>query len=174
LGEIDGVEESRWRSPVGLACTTRHRRASSPRTNVVAIESLPSLHIWSWRATQAADAQRRVHAASSLPIAGGSVIQPDGWRSSDRLRADRRTLAQLIAAGARRFAARRRGGDRSGFVFEPQYHPAPGGPQADKKKGRALADAPRTARTAEAITHRRLRAHLTGAGDPPRRHRRRA
>ena len=110
---------------------------------------------------QAADAQRRVHAAFQLSrIAGGAVIRPErmeivllGFGQIGR------TLASLIGQVRRPALTLKVAAviDRSGFVFDPQGI----GPRrlaslaADKRKGRGLAGAQRgrAGSAEEAIAH---------------------
>ena len=128
-------------------------------------------------ARQAADAQRRVHAAFQLSrIAGGAVIQPErmeivllGFGQIGR------TLATLIGQVRRPALSLKVAAvvDRSGFVFDPQGigprrlaalaarqaegpRPRPGGARPRRDGGRG--DRP----------HRGIRAHPAGAGGPHR------
>jgi len=112
-------------------------------------------------ARQAAEAQRRVHAAFQLSrIAGGAVIQPErmeivllGFGQIGR------ALATLIGQVRRPALSLKVAAviDRSGFVFDPQGI----GPRrlatlaADKRKGRPLAEASRgrPGTAEEAIAH---------------------
>ena len=125
-----------WRrSPSsGSACTARRasRPACSPRSPRREDQRrrdraglVGAQHLGRRRGGQAAEAQRRIHAAFQLSrIAGGGVIQPErmevmllGFGQIGR------TLAALIGAGAPAGARRSRWPaviDRSGFVFDPQ------------------------------------------------------
>ena len=122
-------------------------------------------------ARQAAEAQRRVHAAFQLSrIAGGAVIQPErmeivllGFGQIGR------TLATLIGQVRRPALSLKVAAviDRSGFVFDPQGL----GPRrlaalaADKRKGRGLAQAARGRRRDGGggdRAHRGIRAHPAG------------
>jgi aspartokinase/homoserine dehydrogenase 1 len=112
-------------------------------------------------AADAAEAQRRIHAAFQLSrIAGGSVIRPERMEivllgfgqigralSSLLARVDRPALSLRVAAII----------DRSGFLFEPEgLTPRRLASLASaKRKGRRLADLPKgqTATTEEAISH---------------------
>ena len=126
-------------------------------------------------ARQAAEAQRRIHAAFQLSrIAGGGVIQPErmevvllGFGQIGR------TLAAMIGQVRRPALDLKVAAviDRSGFVFDPQGL----GPRrlaalaAEKRKGGRLADAParpRRHRRGGDPAHRELRAHPAGAGGP--------
>ena len=172
-GEIDGVEASPGMATIAVVGLGMHgtpgiaagvfSALAAGGINVVAIaQGSSELNISVVvEATQAGDAQRRVHAAFQLSrIAGGSVIQPErmeiilvGFGQIGR------TLAQLIGRVRRPALSLRVAAvvDRSGFVFEPQGIPPRrlAALAADKKKGRALADAPRGRRgtAEEAIAH---------------------
>jgi aspartokinase/homoserine dehydrogenase 1 len=172
-GEIDGIEVNLDMATVavvglgmhgtpGVAATVFSALAGA-KINVVAIaQGSSELNISVVvEARQAAEAQRRIHAAFQLSrIAGGGVIQPErmevillGFGQIGRALAAmvgqvRRPALDLKVAAVI---------DRSGFVFDPQGL----GPRrlaalaADKKAGGRLADAPRgRAGTAEeAVQH---------------------
>ena len=172
-GEIDGVEVSPGMATIAVVGLGMHgtpgiaagvfSALAAGGINVVAIaQGSSELNISVVvEAAEAAEAQRRVHAAFQLSrIAGGSVIQPErmeivllGFGQIGR------TLAQLIGRVRRPALSLRVAAviDRSGFVFEPQGIP----PRrlatlaADKKKGRGLAEAARGRRgtAEEAIAH---------------------
>jgi len=172
-GEIDGVELGPGMATVAVVGLGMHgtpgvaagvfSALAAAKINVVAIaQGSSELNISVVvEARQAAEAQRRIHAAFQLSrIAGGGVIRPErmevvllGFGQIGRTLAAmtgrvRRPALDLKVAGVI---------DRSGFVFDPQGL----GPRrlaalaADKKKGRRLADAPRgrAATAEEAIRH---------------------
>jgi aspartokinase/homoserine dehydrogenase 1 len=171
--EIDGVEVSPGMATIAVVGLGMHgtpgiaagvfSALAAGGINVVAIaQGSSELNISVVvEARQAADAQRRIHAAFQLSrIAGGSVIQPEhmevillGFGQIGRTlaaqigRVRRPALSLKVAAVI----------DRSGFVFDPQGI----GPRrlaslaAEKRKGRGLADMPRgkAATAEEAIAH---------------------
>jgi aspartokinase/homoserine dehydrogenase 1 len=172
-GEIDGVELSLDMATVAVVGLGMHgtpgvaaavfTALAAAKINVVAIaQGSSELNISVVvEARQAAEAQRRIHAAFQLSrIAGGGVIQPErmevillGFGQIGRSLATmvgqvRRPALDLKVAGII---------DRSGFVFDPQGL-APrrlAALVAEKKKGVRLADAPRgrAATAEEAIQH---------------------
>jgi aspartokinase/homoserine dehydrogenase 1 len=171
--EIDGVEVSPGMATIAVVGLGMHgtpgvaagvfSALAAGGINVVAIaQGSSELNISVVvEARQAADAQRRIHAAFQLSrIAGGAVIQPEhmevillGFGQIGRAlaaqigRVRRPALSLKVAAVI----------DRSGFVFDPQGI----GPRrlaslaAGKRKGRRLADMPRgkAAAAEEAIAH---------------------
>ena len=171
--EIDGVEVSPGMATIAVVGLGMHgtpgiaagvfSALAAGGINVVAIaQGSSELNISVVvEARQAADAQRRIHAAFQLSrIAGGSVIQPEhmevillGFGQIGRTlaaqigRVRRPALSLKVAAVI----------DRSGFVFDPQGI----GPRrlaslaAGKRKGRRLADMARgkAATAEEAIAH---------------------
>lgn len=172
-GEIDGVDVAPGMATVavvglGMAGTPGvaagvFSALAAGKINVVAIaQGSSELNISVVvEARQAADAQRRIHAAFQLSrIAGGGVIQPErmeivllGFGQIGR------ALATLVGRVRRpaldlRIAAVV---DRSGFVFDPQGLGARrlAALAAEKKKGRRLADAPggQAATAEEAVRH---------------------
>jgi aspartokinase/homoserine dehydrogenase 1 len=134
-GEIDGVEVSPGMATIAVVGLGMHgtpgiaagvfSALAAGKINVVAIaQGSSELNISVVVETrQAADAQRRVHAAFQLSrIAGGGVIQPErmeivllGFGQIGR------TLATLIGQVRRPALALKVAGviDRSGFVFDP-------------------------------------------------------
>ncbi|HEY7612930.1 MAG TPA: bifunctional aspartate kinase/homoserine dehydrogenase I [Gemmatimonadales bacterium] len=172
-GEIDGVELSPGMATIAVVGLGMHgtpgiaagvfSALAGGGINVVAIaQGSSELNISVVvEAAQAAEAQRRVHAAFQLSrIAGGSVIRPErmeiillGFGQIGR------TLTQLIGRVRRPALALRVAAviDRSGFVFEPQGIPPKrlAALAGEKRKGRSLAESPRgRAGTAEeAISH---------------------
>jgi aspartokinase/homoserine dehydrogenase 1 len=172
-GEIDGVELSPGMATIAVVGLGMHgtpgiaagvfSALAAGGINVVAIaQGSSELNISVVvEAAQAAEAQRRVHAAFQLSrIAGGSVIRPErmeiillGFGQIGR------TLTQLIGRVRRPALALRVAAviDRSGFVFEPQGIPPKrlAALAGEKRKGRSLAESPRgRAGTAEeAISH---------------------
>lgn len=172
-GEIDGVELSPGMATVavvglgmagtpGVAAATFGALAAGG-INVVAIaQGSSELNISVVVAAgEAAEAQRRIHAAFQLSrIAGGAVIRPErmeivllGFGQIGRC------LASLIGRVRRPALSLRVAAiiDRSGFVFDPQ---GLGSRRllslaAEKRKGRPLADASkgRAATAEEAIAH---------------------
>jgi bifunctional aspartokinase / homoserine dehydrogenase 1 len=160
-GEIDGVEVAPEMATVAVVGLGMHgtpgvaagvfSALAAGRINVVAIaQGSSELNISVVvEARQAADAQRRIHAAFQLSrIAGGGVIQPErmevillGFGQIGRSLATmvgqvRRPALDLKVAGVI---------DRSGYVFDPQGI-APrrlAALAADKRKGGRLADTPR-------------------------------
>jgi aspartokinase/homoserine dehydrogenase 1 len=112
-------------------------------------------------AAEAAEAQRRIHAAFQLSrIAGGAVIQPErmeivllGFGQIGR------TLASLLARVRRQALSLRVAAviDRSGYVFDPQGLSSRrlAALAAEKRRGRPLAQAPkgRAGTAEEAIAH---------------------
>ncbi len=174
--EIDGVEVSPGMATIAVVGLGMHgtpgiaagvfSALAAGGINVVAIaQGSSELNISVVvEARQAAEAQRRIHAAFQLSrIAGGAVIQPEhmevillGFGQIGRTlaaqigRVRRPALSLKVAAVI----------DRSGFVFEPKGI----GPRrlaslaAEKRKGRRLSDMPRgKAATAEAAI-----AHIAG------------
>ena len=174
--EIDGVEVSPGMATIAVVGLGMHgtpgiaagvfSALAAGGINVVAIaQGSSELNISVVvEARQAAEAQRRIHAAFQLSrIAGGAVIQPEhmevillGFGQIGRTlaaqigRVRRPALSLKVAAVI----------DRSGFVFEPKGI----GPRrlaslaAEKRKGRRLSDMPRgKAATAEAAI-----AHVAG------------
>jgi aspartokinase/homoserine dehydrogenase 1 len=172
-GEIDGVEVTSDMATIAVVGLGMHgtpgiaagvfSALAAGGINVVAIaQGSSELNISVVvEASQAAEAQRRVHAAFQLSrIAGGSVIQPErmeivllGFGQIGR------TLATLIGQVRRPALSLKVAAviDRSGFMFDPQGI----GPRrlaalaADKRKGRALASLPRgrAGSAQEAISH---------------------
>ncbi len=172
-GEIDGVEVSPDMATIAVVGLGMHgtpgiaagvfSALAAGGINVVAIaQGSSELNISVVvEAGQAADAQRRIHAAFQLSrIAGGAVIQPErmeivllGFGQIGRALATligqvhRPALSLKVAAVV----------DRSGFVFDPQGI----GPRrlaalaAHKRKGRGLAQAARgrPGTAEEAIAH---------------------
>ena len=158
-GEIDGVEVSPGMATIAVVGLGMHgtpgvaagvfSALAAGRINVVAIaQGSSELNISVVvSAAQAAEAQRRIHAAFQLNrIAGGAVIQPErmevillGFGQIGR------TLATLLSQVRRPALSLRVAAviDRSGFVFDPQGI----GPRrlaalaADKRRGRPLAAA---------------------------------
>ena len=156
-GEIDGVEVSPEMATIAVVGLGMHgtpgiaagvfSALAAGGINVVAIaQGSSELNISVVvEARQAAEAQRRVHAAFQLSrIAGGAVIQPErmelvllGFGQIGR------TLAAMIGQVRRPALALKVAAviDRSGFVFDPQGI----GPRrlatlaAEKRKGRNLA-----------------------------------
>jgi aspartokinase/homoserine dehydrogenase 1 len=172
-GEIDGVELNLGMATVAVVGLGMHgtpgvaaavfSALAGARINVVAIaQGSSELNISVVvEAQQAAEAQRRIHAAFQLSrIAGGGVIQPErmevvllgfgqiGRTLAGMLERVRRPALDLKVAAVI---------DRSGFVFDPQGI----GPRRlaslaqEKRKGRRLADLPRgrAANAEEAIGH---------------------
>ena len=172
-GEIDGVEVSPDMATIAVVGLGMHgtpgiaagvfSALAAGGINVVAIaQGSSELNISVVvEARQAAEAQRRIHAAFQLSrIAGGAVIQPErmeivllGFGQIGR------TLATLIGQVRRPALSLKVAAviDRSGFVFDPQGI----GPRrlatlaAGKRKGRALAQAARgrSGTAEEAIAH---------------------
>ncbi|HET6577342.1 MAG TPA: bifunctional aspartate kinase/homoserine dehydrogenase I, partial [Gemmatimonadales bacterium] len=172
-GEIDGVELGPGMATVAVVGLGMHgtpgvaaavfSALAAARINVAAIaQGSSELNISVVvEARQAAEAQRRIHAAFQLSrIAGGGVIQPErmevvllGFGQIGR------TLATMMGRVRRPALDLRVAAviDRSGFVFDPQGL----GPRrlaalaAEKKKGRRLAELPRgrAATAEEAIRH---------------------
>ncbi len=172
-GEIDGVELGTGMATVavvglgmqgtpGVAAAVFSALAAA-RINVVAIaQGSSELNISVVvEARQAAEAQRRIHAAFQLSrIAGGGVIQPErmelvllGFGQIGR------TLAGMIGRVRRPALDLRVAAviDRSGFVFDPQGLGSRrlAALAAEKKKGRRLAELPRAraATAEEAVRH---------------------
>jgi aspartokinase/homoserine dehydrogenase 1 len=171
--EIDGVEVSLGMATVAVVGLGMHgtpgvaagvfSALASGNLNVVAIaQGSSELNISVVvAASDAAEAQRRIHAGFQLSrIAGGSVIRPErmevvllGFGQIGRAlasllaRVDRPALSLRVAAVI----------DRSGFVFDPEgISPRRlAGLAAQKRKGRRLADLPkgRTATAEEAVAH---------------------
>jgi bifunctional aspartokinase / homoserine dehydrogenase 1 len=172
-GEIDGVEVVEGMATVavvglGMAGTPGiaagvFSALGAGGINVVAIaQGSSELNISIVvSAKEAAEAQRRIHAAFQLSrIAGGAVIRPErmevvllGFGQIGR------TLATLIGQVRRPALSLRVAAviDRSGFVFDPQGLSSRrlATLAADKRKRRPLAEAPkgRTATAEEAIAH---------------------
>jgi bifunctional aspartokinase / homoserine dehydrogenase 1 len=172
-GEIDGIELGTGMATVAVVGLGMHgtpgvaaavfSALAGAKINVVAIaQGSSELNISVVvEARQAAEAQRRIHAAFQLSrIAGGGVIQPErmelvllGFGQIGR------TLAGMIGRVRRPALDLRVAAviDRSGFVFDPQGL----GPRrlaalaAEKKKGRRLAELPRAraATAEEAVRH---------------------
>ena len=172
-GEIDGVEVSPEMATIAVVGLGMHgtpgiaaavfSALAAGDINVVAIaQGSSELNISVVvDARQAAEAQRRIHAAFQLSrIAGGAVIQPErmeivllGFGQIGR------TLATLLGKVRRPALSLKVAAvvDRSGFVFDPQGL----GPRrlaalaAEKRKGRGLATTPRghPATAEEAIRH---------------------
>ena len=172
-GEIDGVDASPGMATVAVVGLGMHgtpgiaagvfSALAAGGINVVAIaQGSSELNISVVvEAREAAEAQRRIHAAFQLSrIAGGAVIRPErmevillGYGQIGRTLADlvgrvrRPALSLKVAAVI----------DRSGFVFDPQGL----GPRRlaalarDKRRGRPLASAPRgrAGGAEEAIAH---------------------
>jgi aspartokinase/homoserine dehydrogenase 1 len=168
--EIDGVEVSPAMATVAVVGLGMHgtpgvaagvfSALAAGDLNVVAIaQGSSELNISVVvAASDAAEAQRRIHAAFQLSrIAGGSVIRPErmevvllGFGQIGRARIDRPALSLRVAGVI----------DRSGFVFDPDgISPRRlAGLAAQKRKGRRLADLPKgQASTAEAAV-----AHIAG------------
>jgi bifunctional aspartokinase / homoserine dehydrogenase 1 len=172
-GEIDGVEASPGMATIAVVGLGMHgtpgvaagvfSALAAGRINVVAIaQGSSELNISVVvEAREAAEAQRRIHAAFQLSrIAGGAVIQPErmeiillGFGQIGR------TLATLLGQVRRPALSLRVAAviDRSGFVFDPQ---GIGGRRlaalaADKRRGRPLAAASkgRAGTAEEAIAH---------------------
>jgi bifunctional aspartokinase / homoserine dehydrogenase 1 len=171
--EIDGVEVSPGMATVAVVGLGMHgtpgvaagvfSALAAGGINVVAIaQGSSELNISVVvAATEAAEAQRRIHTAFQLSrIAGGSVVQPErmelillGYGQIGQAlgtllaRLDRPTLSLQVAAII----------DRSGFVFDPQGI----GPRklaalaSEKRKGGRLADLPhgRAANAEAAVAH---------------------
>lgn len=172
-GEIDGVEVVEGMATVavvglGMAGTPGiaagvFSALGAAGINVVAIaQGSSELNISIVvSAQEAAEAQRRIHAAFQLSrIAGGAVIRPErmevvllGFGQIGR------TLATLIGQVRRPALSLRVAAviDRSGFVFDPQGLSTRrlASLAAEKRKRRPLADAPkgRAATAEEAIAH---------------------
>ena len=172
-GEIDGVEVVEGMATVavvglGMAGTPGiaagvFSALGAAGINVVAIaQGSSELNISIVvSAKEAAEAQRRIHAAFQLSrIAGGAVIRPErmevvllGFGQIGR------TLATLIGQVRRPALSLRVAAviDRSGFVFDPQGLSTRrlASLAAEKRKRRPLADAPkgRAATAEEAIAH---------------------
>jgi bifunctional aspartokinase / homoserine dehydrogenase 1 len=172
-GEIDGVEVSPEMATIAVVGLGMHgtpgiaagvfSALAAGGINVVAIaQGSSELNISVVvDARQAADAQRRVHAAFQLSrIAGGAVIQPErmeiillGFGQIGR------TLASLIGRVRRPALALKVAAviDRSGFVFDPQgLSPRRlAALAAEKRRGRGLAATPkgRAGTALEAIGH---------------------
>ena len=172
-GEIDGVEVVEGMATVavvglGMAGTPGiaagvFSALGAAGINVVAIaQGSSELNISVVvSAKEAAEAQRRIHAAFQLSrIAGGAVIRPErmevvllGFGQIGR------TLATLIGQVRRPALSLRVAAviDRSGFVFDPQGLSTRrlASLAAEKRKRRPLADAPkgRAATAEEAIAH---------------------
>jgi aspartokinase/homoserine dehydrogenase 1 len=172
-GEIDGVEAIPGMATIAVVGLGMHgtpgiaagvfSALAGGGINIVAIaQGSSELNISVVvEARQAAEAQRRIHAAFQLSrIAGGAVIQPErmevvllGYGQIGR------TLATLIGRVRRPALSLKVAAviDRSGFVFDPQGI----GPRrlatlaAEKRKGRRLADASRgkPGTAEEAIAH---------------------
>jgi aspartokinase/homoserine dehydrogenase 1 len=171
--EIDGVEVSPSMATVAVVGLGMHgtpgvaagvfSALAAARINVVAIaQGSSELNISVVvAATEAAEAQRRIHKAFQLSrIAGGSVVQPErmelvllGFGQIGRALApllaqvERPTLSLRVAAVI----------DRSGFLFDPQGISARrlSTLVAEKSKGRSVAELPNgeAASTEEAIAH---------------------
>src|SRR4051794_1962066 len=171
--EIDGVEVSPGMATVAVVGLGMHgtpgvaaavfSALAAGGINVVAIaQGSSELNISVVvAATEAAEAQQRIHTAFQLSrIAGGSVVRPERMElillgfgqigqalASLLSRVDRPSLSLHVAAVI----------DRSGFVFDPQGI----SPRkltalaAEKRKGRGLADLPNgtPATAADAIAH---------------------
>jgi bifunctional aspartokinase / homoserine dehydrogenase 1 len=171
--EIDGVEVSPGMATIAVVGLGMHgtpgvaagvfSALAGGGINVVAIaQGSSELNISVVvAAADAAEAQRRIHAAFQLSrIAGGSVVQPErmelvllGFGQIGRALAslldqvERPTLSLRVVAVI----------DRSGFVFDPEGI----GPRrlaslaVEKRKGRFLAELPKgqAASTLEAVTH---------------------
>jgi len=174
--EIDGVEVTPAMATVAVVGLGMHgtpgvaagvfSALAAGNLNVVAIaQGSSELNISVVvAASDAAEAQRRIHAAFQLSrIAGGSVIRPErmevvllGFGQIGRAlasllaRVDRPALSLRVAAVI----------DRSGFIFDPEgISPRRlAGLASEKRKGRRLADLPKgQAATAEAAV-----AHIAG------------
>ncbi len=171
--EIDGVEVSPGMATVAVVGLGMHgtpgvaagvfSALAAGNLNVVAIaQGSSELNISVVVETaDAAEAQRRIHAAFQLSrIAGGSVIRPErmevvllGFGQIGR------ALASLLARVNRPALALRVAGviDRSGFVFDPDgISPRRLATLAtQKRKGRRLADLPqgKAATAEEAVAH---------------------
>ncbi len=171
--EIDGVEVSPGMATVAVVGLGMHGTPgvaagvfgalAAGGLNVVAIaQGSSELNISVViAAADAAEAQRRIHAAFQLSrIAGGSVIRPERMEvvllgfgqigralSSLLARVDRPALSLRVAAVI----------DRSGFIFDPEgLSPRTlANLAAQKRKGRRLADLPkgRAANAEEAVAH---------------------
>ncbi|HEY8196143.1 MAG TPA: bifunctional aspartate kinase/homoserine dehydrogenase I [Gemmatimonadales bacterium] len=171
--EIDGVEVSPAMATVAVVGLGMHgtpgvaagvfSALAAGNLNVVAIaQGSSELNISVVVASaDAAEAQRRIHAAFQLSrIAGGSVIRPErmevvllGFGQIGRAlasllaRVDRPALSLRVAAVI----------DRSGFVFDPDgISPRRlAGLASEKRKGRRLADLPKgqAATAEEAVVH---------------------
>ncbi|HEY5940713.1 MAG TPA: bifunctional aspartate kinase/homoserine dehydrogenase I [Gemmatimonadales bacterium] len=171
--EIDGVEVSPAMATVAVVGLGMHgtpgvaagvfSALAAGNLNVVAIaQGSSELNISVVVASaDAAEAQRRIHAAFQLSrIAGGSVIRPERMEvvllgfgqigralSSLLARVDRPALSLRVAAVI----------DRSGFVFDPDgISPRRlAGLASEKRKGRRLADLPKgqAATAEEAVAH---------------------
>jgi aspartokinase/homoserine dehydrogenase 1 len=172
-GEIDGVEASPGMATVAVVGLGMHgtpgiaagvfSALAAGGINVVAIaQGSSELNISVVvEAREAAEAQRRIHAAFQLSrIAGGAPIRPErmevillGFGQIGR------TLADLIGRVRRPALSLRVAAviDRSGFVFDPQgLSPKRLAALArDKRRGKALAAAPkgRAGTAEEAIAH---------------------
>ncbi len=172
-GEIDGVEVSPGMATIAVVGLGMHgtpgiaagvfSALAAARINIVAIaQGSSELNIsFVVNASEAADAQKRIHAAFQLSrIAGGSVIQPErmeiillGFGQIGR------TLASLIGRVRRPALALRVAAviDRSGYVFDPQGLSSRrlAALAADKRRGRTLAKAAkgRAGTAEEAIAH---------------------
>lgn len=175
-GEIDGVESSAGMATVAVVGLGMHgtpgiaagvfSALAAAGINVVAIaQGSSELNISIVvEERQAAEAQRRIHAAFQLSrIAGGSVIRPErmevillGYGQIGR------TLANLIGQVRRPALSLKVAAviDRSGFVFDPQGI----GPRrlaalaAEKRRGRGLAHTSR----GHAATAEQAIAHIAG------------
>ena len=196
-GEIDGVELSLGMATVAVVGLGMHgtpgvgggvfSALAAAKINVVAIaQGSSELNISVVvEARQAAEAQRRIHAAFQLSrIAGGGVIQPErmevillGFGQIGRTLAhDGRPGAP---AGARPQGRRGSSTARGSCSIRRGSAPA-GSPRSPRRRRRASGWPTRRAASAataeEAIAaHRELRAHPAGAGGPHRRrHRARA
>ena len=171
--EIDGVEVSPGMATVAVVGLGMHGTPgvaagvfgalAAGNLNVVAIaQGSSELNISVVvSAADAADAQRRIHAAFRLSrIAGGSVIRPEqmevvllGFGQIGRAlatllgRVNRPALSLRVAAVI----------DRSGFVFDPEGISARrlSALASEKRKGRRLADLPRghPATAVDAVSH---------------------
>jgi aspartokinase/homoserine dehydrogenase 1 len=172
-GEIDGVEASPGMATVAVVGLGMHgtpgiaasvfSALAAARINVVAIaQGSSELNISVVvAAAEAAEAQRRIHAAFQLSrIAGGAVIQPErmeivllGYGQIGR------TLASLLARVRRQALSLRVAAviDRSGYVFDPQGLSSRrlAALATEKRRGRPLAQAPkgRAGTAEEAIAH---------------------
>jgi aspartokinase/homoserine dehydrogenase 1 len=171
-GEIDGVEVSPGMATIAVVGLGMHgtpgiaagvfSALAAARINIVAIaQGSSELNIsLVVNAAEAAEAQKRIHAAFQLSrIAGGSVIQPErmeiillGFGQIGQ------TLATLIGRARRPGLALRVAAviDRSGYVFDPEGLSSRRleALATDKRRGQGLALAPkgRPGSAEEAIT----------------------